>query len=233
MEQGKAMSVHRFNRRREGRERERERGREKERKSECMAKEETERQRRKEDGRILCQSLIKKRRAWHGQRGVARRSAVLGTGQMPVASPSCTVPLASVYGVTEYCYRGPRTEDRVQPRERLLCGFLYKLYLLCSVLFSPSPSSLFFDTFLSRFLFLIPSFFSFLLLSLLRSSALFDHICRFLSSLLFHRFNNTILLWFLDIVHVLLLFSSLIFEFQKDDTYIGMFHVVVPCDLLM
>lgn len=102
----------------------------------------------------------KKRRAWHGQRGVARRGAVLGTGQMPVASPSSTVPLASVYGVTEYCYRGPRTESSLAKGYSAVSCTNFT----CSApSYSPFPPLIFFSISFSLsyfFLFLIPSSFS-------------------------------------------------------------------------
>lgn len=145
--------------------------------------EEKERQkerRRKEDGKILCQSLIKKDE-------LGTDSAVLGTGQTPVASPSCIVPVCMALLNTV-------TEDRVQAREGLL-RFLVQTLLVLLRLILFLFLFLFFNAFLSRFLFFILCSFFFLFFVFLLFSI---RICRFLSSLFFHRSNNTILLWFLD-----------------------------------
>lgn len=173
-----------------------------------MAKEERQKDgRRKEDGRILCQSLIKKRRAWHGHRSVARCLALV---RCPRQAVPChlLVCMALLNTVTED--RGPCPAS---PRATL--RFLVQTLLALLRLILPFPSSLFFYLLFSFLFLLFSHSFFFLFFVLLLSSI---RICRFLSSLLFHRFNNTSLLWFLDIVHVLLLFPSLIFEFQKDDT---------------
>ena len=137
----------------------------------------------------------KKRRTWHGQRGAWHWPDVRGLAKLY---------RVSVWRYTEYCYRGPCPYRLVEG----CCGFLYKLYSPCSALLSPL-FSFYFDTFLSRLLFFIfCSFFLFLLRFFLLSSIC---ICRFLSSLLLHRSNNTILFG-PSILDVLLFSLPFIFE---------------------
>lgn len=148
----------------------------------------------------MCQSLIKKDE-------LGTDSAVLGTGQMPVASPSCTVPMCMALLNTV-------TEDRVQAREGLL-RFLVQTLLALLRLILPS---FFFNTFLSHFLFLI--LFFILFLSLLHSSAFFNShlpLLVFVTSPSFQQHDSLLVLG----SSIVLLFSlSFIFEFQKDDTYV-------------
>lgn len=156
VEQGEAMSNGQWKKE----EKEKKEGqRERERGGRVWRKRRRQKERqRKEDGRILCQSLIKKE--------LGTDSAVLGTGQTPVASPSCTVPVCMVLLNTV-------TEDRVQAHEGLL-RFLVQtlLALLRLILLHFFYFSISFSLFHPLFLFL----------SLLRSSALFDSHLPFLSS---------------------------------------------------
>lgn len=202
VEQGEAMSIDQWKKEEKKKERQRKRGgeqkREKERERGARVWRKRRRQKerqRKEDGRILCQSN-KKRRAWHGQHGA---------WHWPDARGLARLYRASVYGVTEYCYRGPCPGSR-------RAAAVSCTNFICPALpysFSFSFFLFFLYTFLSRFFSLILCFLFFLF----RFSALFDSHLPFLFSLLLHRSNNTILLripsWIVDVLlSLLLLFLS-------------------------
>lgn len=139
-------------------------------------------------------------------------SAMLGTGQMPVASPSCTVP---VYGVTEYCYWGLCPGTRLLP-ESLVCT------VSCTN-FTRSVSYLFFFLFwyfLSYILFLFVCFSFFVLLLLL----LWSYVIFGSKSLLKNGSNINVIIISLKKRREL---SSNLNDFTllyKDSAYVGMFR---------